>query len=395
MPKILLVKTSSMGDVIHNLPVVSDILAHFPEAEIDWVVEESFAGIPALHPGVKKIIPVAVRRWRKNLFSRTVHAEISAFVTHLRSKTYDVVLDTQGLIKSAVIARLAQGARCGFDRKSAREPLASLFYDKTLRVEKNQHAVVRNRLLAGRAFGYSPDDPVNYGIATDSLPLCKRGIEGDLSSVEIPPSPPFCELGIKPPIPAKPDSKGEISPVQFDPLLAWLPTTPFVVLLHATSRDDKLWPEADWIALGAYLAGKGIACVLPWGSATEQKRSQRLAERMPNAVVPPALTLAQAAILLSHSIATVGVDTGLVHLAAALNVPSIAIYCASNPGLTGLHVSSGQAINLGRAGAPPDTASVIDALNGMVKLSTSTQMPPFTPTLSPEERGSKREGHLF
>lgn len=319
MPKILLVKTSSMGDVIHNLPVVSDIRAHFPEAEIDWVVEESFAGIPALHPGVGEIIPVAVRRWRKNLFSRTVHAEISTFVTHLRSKVYDVVLDTQGLIKSAVITRLAQGARCGFDRQSAREPLAALFYDKTLRVEKNQHAVVRNRLLAGSAFGYSPDEPVNYGIAAPSLAL------------------------------------------------PWLPATPFVVLLHATSRDDKLWPEADWIALGASLAGKGIACVLPWGSAAEQQRSQRLAGEIPLSVAPPALTLGQAATLLSHSIAAVGVDTGLVHLAAALNVPTIAIYCASDPGLTGLY-TSGQAINLGRSGMPPDAASVIDALNGIAAL---------------------------
>jgi heptosyltransferase-1 len=147
-----------------------------------------------------------------------------------------------------------------------------------------------------------------------------------------------------------------------------LPTTPFVVLLHATSRDDKLWPEADWIALGAFLAGKGIACVLPWGSATEQLRSQRLAGKIPLSIVPPSLTLGQAATLLSLSIATVGVDTGLIHLAAALTVPSIAIYCASNPGLTGLHVSSGQAINLGRAGAPPDTASVIDALNRIAAL---------------------------
>lgn len=319
MPKILLVKTSSMGDVIHNLPVASDIRAHFPEAEIDWVVEESFAGIPALHPGVGTIIPVAVRRWRKNLLSRSVHAEISDFVTRLRGNTYDVVLDTQGLIKSALITRLAQGARCGFDRQSAREPLAALFYDKTLRIEKNRHAVARNRLLAGSAFGYSPDEPVNYGIAAPSLAL------------------------------------------------PGLPATPFVVLLHATSRDDKLWPEADWMALGAYLAGKGIACILPWGGAAERQRSQRLAERIPNAIVPPALTLAQAATLLSGAVAAVGVDTGLVHLAAALNVPAIAIYCASDPGLTGLY-TSGQAVNLGGLGMPPDTASVVDALNRIAAL---------------------------
>ncbi len=346
MPKILLVKTSSMGDVIHNLPVVSDIRAHFPEAEIDWVVEESFVGIPALHPGVGEIMPVAVRRWRKNLVSRTVLAEISDFVKHLRSKTYDVVLDTQGLIKSGIITRLAQGARCGFDRHSAREPLAALFYDKTLQVEKSQHAVVRNRLLAGRTLGYSPDDPVNYGIAAPSL------------------------------------------------ILPWLPKTPFVVLLHATSRDDKLWPEADWVALAAHLAGKGINCALPWGSVAEQQRSRRLAERIPTAVASPALTLGQAAALLSQAVAVVGVDTGLVHLAAALNVPAIAIYCASDPGLTGLY-TSGPAANLGRSGMPPDSASVIEALNGMVKLSISTQAPPLTPTLSPEERGSEHEGRLF
>ncbi|MHB1182770.1 MAG: lipopolysaccharide heptosyltransferase I [Sulfuricella sp.] len=347
MPKILLVKTSSMGDVIHNLPVVSDILAHFPEAEIDWVVEESFAGIPALHPGVGEIIPVAVRRWRKHPFSRKTRTETGSFVARLRSKVYDLVLDTQGLLKSAVIARLAQGARCGFDSHSAREPLAALFYDKTVRVEKNRHAVERNRLLAGRALGYSPDETVNYGIT----------------------APPLA--------------------------LPWLPSGPFAVLLHATSRDDKLWPEADWIALGESLASHGIRSVLPWGNETEHRRSRQLAEKIPLGIVPPALTLGQAAALISRAAAVVGVDTGLVHLAAALNVPTIAIYCASDPGLTGLHASSGRILNLGGAGAPPDTASVIDALNGMVKLSISIQVLPLTPTLSPEGRGSKREGRLF
>ncbi|MDD5240711.1 MAG: lipopolysaccharide heptosyltransferase I [Sulfuricella sp.] len=346
MLKILLVKTSSMGDVIHNLPVVSDLLFHFPDAEIDWVVEESFAGIPALHPGVREIIPVAIRRWRKNLFSRAVHTEIGTFVHRLRSKVYDVVLDTQGLIKSAAITRLAHGARCGFDRYSAREPLSALLYDKTMRVEKSQHAVARNRLLAGRAFGYIPDNPVDYGIAAPALDF------------------------------------------------SWLPAGPFAVLLHATSRDDKLWPEDHWKTLGAYLADREIACVLPWGNVTEQQRSQRLAARIPNAVVTPALTLGQAAALLSQAVAAVGVDTGLIHLAAALKVPVAALYCASEPGLTGVYTSS-KAINLGGAGSPPDPASVISALTDLVKLSISTQMPPLTPTLSPEGRGSKHEGRLF
>ena len=316
MPKILLVKTSSMGDVIHNLPVVSDIRAHYPDAEIDWVVEESFAGIPTLHPGVNKVLPVAIRRWRKNPLSRAVRAEASAFLRQLRGKVYDVVLDTQGLFKSAVIARLAQGTRCGYDWHSAREPLAALFYDETVQVEKTLHAVERNRLLGGRAFGYIPDDPVSYGITAPS------------------------------------------------PDLPWLPAGPFAVLLHATSRDDKLWPEPGWITLGSHLAGKGVACVLPWGSAAEQQRSQRLAAQIPNAIVAPALTLGQAAALLSKAVAAVGVDTGLIHLAAALGVPVVALYCASEPGLTGVYTSS-KAINLGGAGNPPDPASVISALEGL------------------------------
>ncbi|MGE5027479.1 MAG: lipopolysaccharide heptosyltransferase I [Betaproteobacteria bacterium] len=315
----MLVKTSSMGDVIHNLPVVSDIRSHFPEAEIDWVVEESFAGIPALHPGVNTILSVAVRRWRKNPLSPAVRAEIRAAYRQLRSKAYDVVLDTQGLVKSAVIARLARGTRCGYDWHSAREPLAALFYDETVRVEKTLHAVERNRLLGGRAFGYVPDDPVNYGVAAPSSNL------------------------------------------------SWLPAGPCAVLLHATSRDDKLWPEPGWIALGEHLAGKGVACILPWGSAAEQQRSQRLAAQIPNAIVAPALSLGQAASLLSRAVAAVGVDTGLIHLAAALGVPAVALYCASEPGLTGVYTRS-KAINLGGAGTPPDPARVISALEGLAPL---------------------------
>lgn len=317
MPKILLVKTSSMGDVIHNLPVVSDILFHFPDAEIDWVVEESFAGIPAMHPGVREIIPVAVRRWRKSPFSRSVRTELSHFIQRLRRKFYDVVLDSQGLIKSAVIARLAHGARCGFDWSSAREPLAALLYDKTLHVDKTLHAVERNRRLAGLAFGYTPEGPPNYGIQAPDLAL------------------------------------------------SWLPARRFAVLLHATSRDSKLWPETNWVALGAHLHQLGIASVLPWGNDSEYGRSQRLAVQIPDAMVPSALGLDQAAALLSRSVAAVGVDTGLIHLAAALNVPALAIYCASTPGLTGLH-ANGHVLNLGSAGAPPDTATVIAALDSLL-----------------------------
>lgn len=314
MPKILLVKTSSLGDVVHNLPMVSDILAHYPDAEIDWVVEESFAAIPALHPGVGAVLPVALRRWRKALFERRIRDEIRAAIHQLREKTYDIILDSQGLLKSALIARLAHGSRAGLDRKSAREPLAALFYDYTVAIEKNRHAVERNRFLAGRVLGYVPETPVDYGITAP------------------------------------------------DAALPWLPDAPYAVFLHATSRDDKLWPEPHWEALGAHFHAQGLRCILPWGNETEQARSRRLAERIAHSVVPPRLTLNQAAALLANARVVIGVDTGLAHLAAALNVPVVALYCTTEPGLTGVYASNAHTINLGGIGNSPPVTEVINAV---------------------------------
>jgi len=313
MLKILLVKTSSMGDLIHNLPVVSDILAHHPGAEIDWVAEESFAAIPALHPGVGTVLTVALRRWRKTPFARQTHEEIRAFVRRLREKTYDIVLDSQSLLKSALIARLAYGSRAGLDRRSAREALAALFYDYTVTVEKNRHAVERNRLLAARVLGYTPDTPADYGIAVPDIAL------------------------------------------------PWLMESPYAVFLHATSRDDKLWDEANWVELGGYFNGQGLRCVLPWGNPVEQARALRLAQQIPHSIAPPRLLLDEATALLARCRVAIGVDTGLVHLAAALNAPTVALYCTTEPGLTGVYAGS-RAVNLGGIGNPPDVAAVIAAV---------------------------------
>ncbi len=318
MLKILLVKTSSMGDVIHALPSVSDIVEHFPGAEVDWVVEENFAALPALHPGVSRVIPVAVRRWRRNLLNPASWREMAAFRRAIQSTSYDLIIDSQGLIKSAAIAWLAHGPSCGYGWNSAREPLASQVYDRTIRVARDLHAVERNRLLAGRALGYMPGEAVDYGIAAPSLAL------------------------------------------------TWLPGGCYVVLLHATSRADKEWPEADWLELASRLNSRGLCCILPWGAAHEQARSERLARQMANAVVPPFLDLAQAAALLGAAQAVVGVDTGLTHLAAALKVPVVALYCASDPGLTGVY-ASGPAANLGRAGQVPQLDEVSAALEKVMQ----------------------------
>ena len=315
MRSILLVKTSSLGDVVHNLPVVSDIHARFPQARIDWVVEEGFADIPRLHPAVGRVIPVAVRRWRRALLSAATWRELRGFREAVREESYDLVLDTQGLIKSALLARLAQGKRAGYAAEAAREPFAARFYDATYAIPRNLHAVERNRWLAAAALGYEPNLPLDYGIAAAPL--------------------------------AAP----------------WLPAAPYCVLLSASSRADKLWPETDWLQLAAALNARGLACVLPGGSAEERARAARLAAGMEKAVAAPPLGIAELAQLLAGAQIVVGVDTGLSHIAAALGRLTLCLFSGSRPELTGVYAGK-TAINLGDAGAPPSAGQVIEAVTG-------------------------------
>ncbi|WP_264179053.1 lipopolysaccharide heptosyltransferase I [Ferribacterium limneticum] len=306
-------KTSSLGDVIHNLPVVSDIRRHFSDATVDWCVEESFAAIPRLHPGVGKIIPVAVRRWRKNLFKTASWQEITEFRRGLQADAYDAVVDTQGLLKSALMARQANGPTHGYDANSAREPMAARFYDRKFSVSRELHAVVRNRRLAAAALGYTADGDLDYGI--------------------------------------------QAAPAGF----GWLPHRPYVVFLTATSRDDKLWPEANWLALGQQLNSLGISAVLPGGSPVERERASRLAAGIPGAVAAPAMNIPDLAALLAGGRAAVGVDTGLTHLAVALKVPTVALYTATDPGLTGV-LGVGFCCNLGGKEQIPSPAAVLAEL---------------------------------
>lgn len=315
--RILLVKTTSLGDVLHNLPVVSDIVRRYPNAQIDWMVEESFVALPRLHPAVRNVIPVAVRRWRRSLFSTATWREIGIFRKTLSAQNYDFAIDTQGLLKSALLMRGASGLRCGYDKLSAREPLAASMYQQTYTVATGQHAVERNRQLVALSLGYTLEGPADFGIRLPTIP--------------------------------NPD---------------WLPHGNYAALLHATSRASKLWEEGNWVALGHTLHEKSVRCVLPWGSEFEKQRSLRLAALIPNAIVPPRLTLDQAAALLGRAHAVIGVDTGLAHLAAALEVPTVGIYSATDPTLTGLYAGP-RTINLGNIGQAPDVATVLAALHGM------------------------------
>ncbi len=305
--KVLFVKTSSLGDVVHHLPAVSDVARNLPGAEIDWIVEQPFAGVAAMHGVVRRVIPVALRRWRARWWQRTTWAEIADFRRALRAERYDAVVDTQSLVKSALIAWCALGTRHGMDAASAREPFAARFYDRQHAVGRGLHAVERNRILSAAALGYELDAPPDYG-------------------VEVPPA-----------------EEGE---------------APYAVFLTMTSRADKLWPEERWIELGRALA---LRVVLPWGNEPERTRAARIAQALPQAEVPLRLSLEQLARLFARSRAVVGVDTGLTHLAAAVGARTVGIYCGSDPALTGIY-GAARATNVGALGRSPSTDEVLRAI---------------------------------
>lgn len=319
MPRILFVKTSSLGDVVHHCPAVTDVARRFPGASIDWVVEAPFAEVAGLHPAVSRVIPVAIRRWRGALAAPGTWREMAAFRRALREARYDRVIDTQGLLKSAWICAMACGERHGYDRASAREPWSSRFYDQVHAVDTSLHAVERNRLLTGAALGYAPEGPVDYGLHVS--PAGEASVER------------------------------------------------YALLLTMTSRDDKLWPEEHWRALGARLEALGLACVLPWGSEEERRRCVRIAAGLGRASVPPRLSLRELARLANASACVIGVDTGLSHLAVAMGAPTLGLYCSSDPALTGLR-GAGFVRNLGgigRAPLPDDVAAAAAQALGAAK----------------------------
>lgn len=285
--RVLIVKTSSMGDVLHTLPALTDAMQAFPGIRFDWVVEEGFAQIPSWHEAVERVIPVAIRRWRKAWFSAPIKAERKAFRETLQAVKYDAVIDAQGLVKSAaLVTRLAHGIKHGMDWQTAREPLASLFYNRRHHIAKQQHAVERTRELFAKSLGY-----------------------------------------------AKPQTQGDYAIARhFQTQTA---AEPYVVFLHATTRDDKHWPETHWRELIGLLKESGLKVKLPWGAPHEEARAKRLAEGFDYVEVLPRLSLEAIAHVLAGANYVVSVDTGLSHLTAALDRPNITLYGPTDPGLIG------------------------------------------------------------
>jgi heptosyltransferase I len=310
--QILFVKLSSLGDVIHHLPAVTDLARHRPGARISWAVEEAYADLVRLHPAVVESIPVGLRALRRHPLQveRWRHATTARRV--LASRRWDFVVDTQGLLKSALVSRAAPGTRYGFDAGSARESAASWFYDERIAVPRALHAVERNRRLVAGVFGYAVEDPADYGL-------------------EAPPYPPL-----------------------------WAPRKRYVVMLHAASRAEKQWPDDKWVELARRLSLLGYATVFPGGTEAERIAAARLALLVPGALAAPPIDLWVAATLLAHAALVVGVDTGLTHLAVALEKTTVGIYRATEPALTGLHGASG--VSLGGPGREPTVEQVMAAL---------------------------------
>lgn len=308
MTAILFVKTSSLGDVVHNMPAVVDARRAFPQARIAWLVEEAFAPLARLNRNVDEVITVATRRWRSHLPSPSTWREIAALRRDLRSRTFDTVIDTQGLVRSALLAAAARGERHGYDVRSIREPVAVLAYDVRHRVARDLHAVTRNRVLTALSLGYAVDQEIDYGLTRDT-------------------------------------AASEV---------------PYAVLLHGTSRVRKEWRESDWIGLGQWLRRQGLDVVLPWGSEAERVRSIRLSAAIKGSRVLARAPLDETARVIAGAALVAGVDTGLLHLAAAYAVPLIGIFTATDPKLTG-PIGVGPICCLGGVAHYPGFAQAIEA----------------------------------
>jgi len=313
--RLLIVKTSSMGDVVHALPVVADIRQRHPGAVVDWLVETPFAAIPQLHPGVRRVLPMAWRKWRSQLLKAGTWQAMRTLREELVAQRYELVLDLQGLLKSALWARQAGAPVAGYDRASIREPLAAWIYQRTAAVARNQHAVQRCRQLAAAHLGYGvPTEAPDFGLVVP---------EG-----------------------------------------GWAPRADYAVLIPNASRPEKLWPERHWVAVGRRLLECGWTPVVLWGRPDEQTLAERIAAGC-EGDVPPFLKVGEMAAVLAGARQVVGLDTGFTHLAAALGRPTVGIYCDHEPGLAGI-TGPGPVASIGGKGQVPSRADVMSLLEAQL-----------------------------
>jgi heptosyltransferase-1 len=299
--RVLVVRFSSMGDLVQTLPALTDGAKAIPGISFDWVVDESFAQVPSWHKNVDTVIPSAFRRWRKNWSQAFRNGEPQKFFKELRRQEYDCVIDVQCELKSALASRFARGIRYGYDQRAVHEWGAQFAYGKKFYVPKGTHSIHRMRRLMASSLNYEfVDDQIDYGI-----------------------------------------DRARLGPVSVK-----LPER-FLVFIHSTSWTSKCWPEFYWQDLTRKALSSGFSVVLPWGDEAERERAIRIAGGREGVIVLPPLSITEKAALINHASGTVGLDTGLSHIAAALDIPSVTIYGATDPLLVGatgknqLHMFSG------------------------------------------------------
>jgi heptosyltransferase-1 len=316
MTEILFIKTSSMGDVLHHMPAVTEAKRHFPDARITWVVDEMYAPLAALHPAVDEIITIAQRRWRKRIFSVQSWREFFTAVKKLRARNFDKIIDTQGLVRTALMGKLARGERHGYDAASIREPFAARFYDVNHKVRWDLHVIARNRTLTARALGYEVQGEPDYGF---DRKIIQPGASGN-----------------------------------------------YAIIFHATAKAKKEWPEERWIEVGRELSKRGLEVVLPWGNDVERARSERIARQVPNARVPERVPIMEVAKLIAGAKIVCGVDTGFLHIAAALGVPVVAVFTITKSH-TAIPVGPGPVEMIGASNGLPEARDVIAAIDRVAK----------------------------
>ena len=315
--------------MLHNLPIVWDIRAQNPNARIDWLVEESYVSllVPLLtnaeFRGIDHIIPIAMRRWRRNLLSEQTRKEWRAFRQNFQATQYDVVIETQGLLKAAWLTRLANRSAnvviAGLGNAtedSGYEPLARWFYTDSVQVPLRCHAVERSRWVAAAALNVA---------VPKNLPQFYR--------------PAFLK-------------SLQLSATSFK--------KPYVLFFHVTARAAKQWSESNWITLGNALTDQGKQVILPWGNPQEKTVSERLSAQIPNSIVSPAFNISEWFSVIANAALTVGVDTGLTHLSSMLNTPTIELYCDSPCWKTQAYWSD-KVKNLGDTGRPPSFDAVLQS----------------------------------
>lgn len=305
--KILVVKLSSLGDIIHLYPAISDLHRHLPDAEIHWLVEPAFAEVAGWHAAIDKVITVPLRAHKKTWWK--IPALLGKLRKQLQAEHYDIVLDAQGLLKSAMLARLAGVKVFGFAADSAREKLAAQFYQKTAKVPDGLHIIEKNRQLVAFTFAADISQEVDYGLSE----IRQGWLQDEISGITK-------------------EFTGH----------------PYIVLLHGTTWNSKYWPETSWVELVRLITRQGWHCLLPWGNEAEHQRALLLKEAGgEKAQVLPKLSITELLKVLLHAQAFISVETGIGHLAAALDIPGIMLHGPTSPSYSGIlgkacqHITSG------------------------------------------------------